>query len=46
MRLMRLYKVFNGKAGMKEALGIDDRQVRTMVLFSRRIDKINIEGIF
>ena len=29
--LVSLYKVFNGKAGMKEALGIGDRQVRTRV---------------
>ena len=29
--LVSLYKVFNGKAGMKEALGIGDRQMRTRV---------------
>ena len=29
--LISLYKIFNGKAGMKEALGIGDRQVRTGV---------------
>ena len=36
----------NGNAGMKEALDIGDRQVRTSVhQISRRIDKFNIEGI-
>ena len=29
--LISLYKVLNGKAGMKEALGIGDRQVHTGV---------------
>ena len=29
--MVSLYQVFNGKAGMKEALGIGDRQVRTRV---------------
>ena len=41
-----IYKFFNGKVGMKEAVVID-RQVRTSVpQFSRRIGKIDIEGIF
>ena len=44
--LISLYEIFNGKAGMKEALGIGYRQARKRVhQFSRRIGKINIEKI-